>query len=61
MMTNSCIAIALLSCCDRAAIWANQNVPVDESAGIVWEDFSTTVKEACVPPDTETRLECDWE
>jgi hypothetical protein len=34
---------------------------VHASTGIAWEDFSATVREVFIPPDTVNRLKLDWE
>jgi hypothetical protein len=60
-LTNGWVAAALLQFRDKAAVWANHWSPAHASAGIAWEDFSATVKEAFIHPDAVTRLKRDWE
>jgi hypothetical protein len=60
-LTNGWAAAALLQFRDKAAVWANHRFPAYASAGVTWEDFTTAVKEAFIPPDAVTRLKRDWE
>jgi hypothetical protein len=60
-LTNGWAAAALLKFRDKGAVWANHRFPVHASTGIAWEDFSATVREAFIPPDTVNRPKLDWE
>jgi uncharacterized membrane protein YgcG len=53
--------VALLQFRDIDAVWANHHFLAYASAAVTWEDISTAVKEAFIPPDTVTRLKWDWE
>jgi len=61
LLTNGWAAAAFLQFRGKAAVRANHRFPAHASAGLAWEDFSATVKEAFIPPDALTRLERDWE
>jgi hypothetical protein len=60
-LTNCWATAALLQIRDKAAVWANHRFPAFACAAVTWEDFSTSVKEVCIPPDAVTRLKRDWE
>jgi hypothetical protein len=60
-LTNGWAAAALLQFRDQVAVWANHWFPAHPSAGVAWEDFSATVKEAFIPPDAVSRLKQDWQ
>jgi hypothetical protein len=46
---------------DKVAVWANHRFPAYATTTVTWEDFSTAVKEAFIPPDAVTRLKHNWE
>jgi len=58
-LTNGWATVALLQCHNQAAVWVNHPFAVHASAGVAWEDLSTPVKEAFIPPNAVTRLKHD--